>query len=71
MFQLKVTGSNSLNQESFESYLNMIDLAGCERVDESGATGKRLEEAKAINSSLSHLGTVIHALSNTLLKFET
>ena len=29
--------------------LNLVDLAGCERVRVTGATGKRLEESKSIN----------------------
>lgn len=29
--------------------LNLVDLAGCERVRVSGATGQRLEESKKIN----------------------
>ena len=36
--------------------LNLVDLAGCERVRVTGATGKRLEESKSINKSLSALG---------------
>lgn len=42
--------------------LNMIDLAGSERLKKSKAEGDRLEETKAINKSLSALGTVIQAL---------
>ena len=45
-----------------ESRLRMIDLAGSERLDRSGATGQRLEETKSINKSLSALGDVIAAL---------
>ena len=41
----------------------MVDLAGSERVRVSGASGKRLEECKNINSSLSCLGMVIGALT--------
>ncbi len=44
--------------------LNLVDLAGSERVRLSGATGQRLEECKQINSSLSHLGFVISALTD-------
>lgn len=29
--------------------LNLVDLAGCERVRVTGATGKRLDESKKIN----------------------
>lgn len=43
--------------------LNLVDLAGCERVRVTGATGKRLEESKSINQSLSALGNVIAALT--------
>eukprot|EP01017_Pseudomicrothorax_dubius_P028930 TRINITY_DN347_c0_g1_i4.p1 TRINITY_DN347_c0_g1~~TRINITY_DN347_c0_g1_i4.p1 ORF type:complete len:838 (-),score=267.99 TRINITY_DN347_c0_g1_i4:252-2765(-) len=44
--------------------LNLVDLAGSERVRVTGATGKRLEECKKINQSLSCLGNVIAALTD-------
>lgn len=44
--------------------LNLVDLAGSERVRITGATGKRLEESKKINQSLSCLGNVIAALTD-------
>jgi hypothetical protein len=44
--------------------LNLVDLAGSERVRVSGATGKRLEECKKINQTLSSLGNVISALTD-------
>lgn len=44
------------------SKLNLIDLAGSERVGRSGATGDQLTEAKSINRSLTVLGRVISAL---------
>ncbi|CAL5221751.1 g4003 [Coccomyxa viridis] len=45
--------------------LNLVDLAGSERVHITGATGKRLEESKKINQSLSCLGNVIAALTDS------
>lgn len=45
--------------------LNLVDLAGSERVRVTGATGKRLEECKKINQSLSALGNVIAALTDS------
>jgi kinesin family protein 3/17 len=44
--------------------LNLVDLAGSERVRVTGATGKRLEECKKINQSLSCLGNVIASLTD-------
>lgn len=41
--------------------LNLIDLAGSERIGKSGATGQALKEAQNINRSLSALGDVIAA----------
>ena len=45
--------------------LNLVDLAGSERVGLSGATGKRLDETKQINKSLTELGNVISALTDS------
>ena len=45
--------------------LNLVDLAGSERIRVTGATGKQLEESKKINRSLSALGNVIYALTDT------
>jgi len=39
--------------------LNLVDLAGSERVHVTGAVGKRLEESKKINASLSALGELM------------
>ena len=47
------------------SKLHLIDLAGSEMVRKTDASGKRLDEAKHINKSLSALGKVIYALSST------
>eukprot|EP00796_Vickermania_ingenoplastis_P009271 gene9271-6519_t len=43
--------------------LNIVDLAGSEKVRPAGVTGQRLEETKKINKSLHELGNVIAALA--------
>lgn len=60
LFQLKIFGKK--NNEITNGVLNLIDLAGSERLKISKAQGDRLEETKAINKSLSALGDVIHSL---------
>ncbi|KAI8927944.1 P-loop containing nucleoside triphosphate hydrolase protein [Entophlyctis helioformis] len=64
VFTLRLSGTNSITDESSEGLLNLIDLAGSERLSMSGSTGDRLKETQAINKSLSCLGDVIYALSN-------
>ncbi|XP_020520651.1 kinesin-like protein KIN-1 isoform X2 [Amborella trichopoda] len=44
--------------------LILVDLAGNEKVEKTGAEGRVLEEAKNINKSLSALGNVIKALTS-------
>lgn len=44
------------------------DLAGSEKVEKTEAKGSTLEEAKMINKSLSALGNVINALTETSKK---
>ena len=59
-----VTGTNLSTGVQSRGKLNLIDLAGSERVAKSGALDDedRFKEATNINKSLSSLGDVIHAL---------
>ena len=71
---LRATNSTKINNFSSRSHLvvtlklpsggrlHLIDLAGSENVNRSGAIGETLREAQNINKSLSALGDVVHAL---------
>jgi len=61
---MKTCEDDSTAKEIKVGKLNLVDLAGSERVSVTGATGKRLEESKKINQSLSCLGNVISALTD-------
>ena len=63
IFTLKIEGENQHMGRKTSGVLCLIDLAGSERVAESGSQGQQLKEAMQINRSLSHLGDVILALS--------
>jgi len=63
VFTLSIHGMNSETKQRTHGVLNLIDLAGSERLNSSGAVGDRMKETKHINSSLSCLGDVIFALS--------
>eukprot|EP00656_Telonema_subtile_P032313 TRINITY_DN3543_c0_g1_i1.p1 TRINITY_DN3543_c0_g1~~TRINITY_DN3543_c0_g1_i1.p1 ORF type:complete len:369 (+),score=93.50 TRINITY_DN3543_c0_g1_i1:19-1125(+) len=54
-------GENKTTGECFSGRLNLIDLAGSERISKSEVQGAALKEAQAINKSLSYLGDVIQA----------
>ena len=56
VFTMKLDGVNETRGKRSTGVLNLIDLAGSERVKDSGSTGIRLKEAQAINTSLSALG---------------
>lgn len=64
VFRLKLVGENQMTGEKCQGTLNLIDLAGSERLSQSCSTGERLRETKSINKSLSNLGNVIMALAN-------
>nr|CAB3451658.1 unnamed protein product [Digitaria exilis] len=49
--------------QQVQGVLNLIDLAGSERLNKSGATGDRLKETQAINKSLSCLSDVIFSIA--------
>lgn len=57
------TSSSAASSAVRVGKLHLVDLAGSERVAITGATGKRLQESKRINASLSALGNVIAALT--------
>lgn len=64
VFRLRIIGRNSVTGQQLDGLLNLIDLAGSERLAHSKAEGERLRETRNINRSLSALGDVISALSN-------
>ncbi|KAG8066364.1 hypothetical protein GUJ93_ZPchr0004g40372 [Zizania palustris] len=63
VFTLKISGSNENTGQQVQGILNLIDLAGSERLAKSGSTGDRLKETQAINKSLSALSDVIFAIA--------
>lgn len=63
VFMLKITGKHKELGKVSAGTLNLIDLAGSERLRNSQAKGNRLKETQAINKSLSCLGDVIYGLA--------
>lgn len=68
IFVVVVTQKNLITGSQKSGQLFLVDLAGSEKVNRTGAKGQTLEEAKQINKSLSSLGNVINALTDTKAK---
>jgi len=64
VFTMHLKGVNASTGQTNHGTLNLIDLAGSERLASSQVSGDRLKETQAINKSLSALGDVITALAN-------
>lgn len=65
VFMVTLYQRNLANQATKAGKLYLVDLAGSEMVRKTGASGRQLEEAKTINKSLSALGMVINALTDS------
>ena len=65
IFLVTVQQKNTKTDTSKLGKLFCCDLAGSEKVEKTEAAGQTLEEAKMINKSLSALGNVINALTES------
>ena len=64
LFLITISQTNNKELSAKTGKLYLVDLAGSEKVGKTGAAGKRLEEAKNINKSLTMLGLVIYSLTD-------
>lgn len=65
IFLITIQQRNTETGAQKSGNLYLVDLAGSEKVGKTGASGQTLEEAKKINKSLSALGMVINALTDS------
>ncbi|RDB21391.1 Kinesin heavy chain [Hypsizygus marmoreus] len=68
IFLITIQQRNTETEALKTGNLYLVDLAGSEKVGKTGASGQTLEEAKKINKSLSALGMVINALTDSKAK---
>lgn len=68
VLSVKILGQIGDGKNRIRGKLNLIDLAGSERLKQTSASGQRLKEAQNINRSLSALGDVINALGDPKCK---
>lgn len=68
IFLITIQQRNTESGAQKTGNLYLVDLAGSEKVGKTGASGQTLEEAKKINKSLSALGMVINALTDSKAK---
>ncbi|KAG1756751.1 kinesin heavy chain [Suillus paluster] len=68
IFLITIQQRNTETGAQKSGNLYLVDLAGSEKVGKTGASGQTLEEAKKINKSLSALGMVINALTDSKVK---
>eukprot|EP00903_Cladosiphon_okamuranus_P017656 g16259.t2 len=64
VLQVQITSTDVTSGYVQHGKLNLIDLAGSERIKSTAAEGQQLKEAQNINRSLSALGDVINALGS-------
>lgn len=69
IFLITINQRNTETGAQKTGNLYLVDLAGSEKVGKTGASGQTLEEAKKINKSLSALGMVINALTDSKVHF--
>jgi kinesin family protein 5 len=65
VFTINVERIDEVKTMKQRSVFYLVDLAGSEKLSITGAEGRQLEEAKKINLSLSALGNVIMALTDS------